>query len=309
MNIKWLGLTEYCELNILKNRECMRFKHIRGVKMKIVLLFISPNTTTKMATNKIKQILLKNGHIVTLLNIGKENNRDFKNIDFSIFKEVDLIGIGTPIYHLTIIEPMKKFLDFGLSKIKKQNPRINAFIYFTYSGITSGKALYHSVKLLKQNEISLVGAAKLKAPHFREACSYPNKTATKVIEEYMEKLIQKNFKTIRWKEVYKVARKRKIIVNAIYPFSKKIGKIREQKITILKDKCIGCKKCVKECVVNAIKFDSYISIDDKKCIHCYHCRTICPVEAIKCDIDKVYKIIELNKKIVGMEFPQNDILV
>ncbi len=47
-----------------------------------------------------------------------------------------------------------------------------------------------------------------------------------------------------------------------------------------KDKCIGCKACIKVCQFGAIKFNVKIRIDARKCYGCGICRTVCKRNAI-----------------------------
>ena len=54
-------------------------------------------------------------------------------------------------------------------------------------------------------------------------------------------------------------------------------------------------------------FDNFPKIDKSKCIHCFHCVNICPKNAITSDIEKAKKIVEKNRRIVGIEIPQNHI--
>ena len=52
------------------------------------------------------------------------------------------------------------------------------------------------------------------------------------------------------------------------------------KIEIIKDKCIGCKACVKICPVGAIYMDGKLAvIDYDKCILCGACYSVCPIVA------------------------------
>ena len=54
------------------------------------------------------------------------------------------------------------------------------------------------------------------------------------------------------------------------------------KCKILNDKCIKCKKCLADCIQNAIfEKEELILIDEKKCIGCAKCLNNCPKSAIK----------------------------
>ena len=137
--------------------------------MRIILVFLSPNTTTKGVSEEIDKVFSQEGHEVITLNIGEKDNREYNKIDFSIFEGAGLIGIGCPVYHLTIDEPMERFLLYALPQIKEKSPAIRAFLYLTYSGITSGKAFANAARMLEKNRILLSGAVNIKAPHFRES--------------------------------------------------------------------------------------------------------------------------------------------
>ena len=46
--------------------------------------------------------------------------------------------------------------------------------------------------------------------------------------------------------------------------------------------CIGCKRCVKVCPVDAIDFDKFLAeIDQEKCIKCGKCVDVCPQNTIE----------------------------
>lgn len=52
-------------------------------------------------------------------------------------------------------------------------------------------------------------------------------------------------------------------------------------INIDREKCIGCGKCVKDCVSEKIKLvDGKADFIYERCIQCGHCYAICPVKAI-----------------------------
>ncbi len=53
------------------------------------------------------------------------------------------------------------------------------------------------------------------------------------------------------------------------------------KSEVIRERCIGCRRCIEICPVDAIKFvRGKALIDTQKCIGCGKCRDICPMEAI-----------------------------
>ena len=52
-------------------------------------------------------------------------------------------------------------------------------------------------------------------------------------------------------------------------------------VKINKQKCTGCKKCIKACPVDAITLKSKIAVVNKNlCIDCGACVKVCPKSAI-----------------------------
>lgn len=59
----------------------------------------------------------------------------------------------------------------------------------------------------------------------------------------------------------------------------------KKSISIDKGKCIHCGKCIRDCIVNCIAFDSekipaYVEGGANICVGCQHCMAICPVGAL-----------------------------
>ena len=51
-------------------------------------------------------------------------------------------------------------------------------------------------------------------------------------------------------------------------------------VEILKEKCIGCGQCVKECFPNCLTLVDGKAHADHTCIECGHCYAVCPTNAI-----------------------------
>jgi ferredoxin/flavodoxin len=273
--------------------------------MHFKLIYISPNGTTEKTTQVLENIIEKDGHTVERINLGAGKNReDFGRI-LEIIDEADIVGFGAPAYHMDMLEPMKRF--FQTMQTAGRVYQFRAFLYLNYGGITSGRAFSNTALLFESMDIPLIGAMKVMAPHFHHLDSFPTQTTEVFIREFYEALKAKDFALIlndRLKTLFLPRKKR---VNLIYPLVHIIGKKRELPITIKPDSCKNCGKCVKECPAAAISIKCIATIDQKKCIHCYHCTVTCKLGAVEAPVEKLDKMIQLNRRIIGMENPANEI--
>ena len=48
---------------------------------------------------------------------------------------------------------------------------------------------------------------------------------------------------------------------------------------VVDDSCINCKKCARECPVDAIPMENVKTVDTDKCFSCMHCVSVCPKKA------------------------------
>ncbi|MCF0238325.1 MAG: 4Fe-4S binding protein, partial [Sphaerochaetaceae bacterium] len=60
---------------------------------------------------------------------------------------------------------------------------------------------------------------------------------------------------------------------------------REPEPVFIKEKCIGCSRCVNICPAKALTLvneeEKHIEANYNKCIRCYCCHEMCPVAAIE----------------------------
>lgn len=275
--------------------------------MKFKLVYISPNGTTKKTSEILKGVIKKSGHDVELLDLGDKINRE--NFIYVLDKIIDsdIVGFGSPAYHMDMLEPMKRFFEVMLTR--KYTYHFKSFLYLNYAGITSGKAFLNTAKMFKNINVPIIGAIKVVAPHFHHDENYPTKNIEILAEELFHKMQMKNFEPMSWGKVFDKFSDQKLRVNLLYPIVHSIGKKRELNIIINPEKCISCGRCVKECPVGAINLNGSAKVNFTKCIHCYHCTVSCKLHAVEVPIEKIDKMIEMNKRIIGIEKTQNQIYV
>ena len=71
-------------------------------------------------------------------------------------------------------------------------------------------------------------------------------------------------------------------------------------IYTLKNECLDCYKCVRQCPMKAIRIENgHASVIPEKCIACGHCVLICPSEAkkIRNDINKARAVLTAKKRV------------
>lgn len=71
-------------------------------------------------------------------------------------------------------------------------------------------------------------------------------------------------------------------------------------INISKELCIGCGKCVDDCVSGSLYLDDYKAAYTGKCIHCGHCVAVCPTNAVEIheyDMDDVQEFSDMKSSL------------
>lgn len=63
------------------------------------------------------------------------------------------------------------------------------------------------------------------------------------------------------------------------------------------EKCIGCGKCLDDCLVNDILMvEGKAKIKNKICINCGHCIAICPINAVSTTEYNMDEVKEYNEE-------------
>jgi ferredoxin/flavodoxin len=276
--------------------------------MKIALIFVSGNGTTEKVSDLLATHLMKRQHKVDKINLGRS---PYRENDEDILKKIntyDVIGLGSPVYHMDMFGPMLVFLNKLKEYPFKKMPK--AFIYLTYSGITTGKAFIKTIKTLNDSKIGIIAGMKIRAPHFHHKDEVLDIDKIDLFtKKFCDKLEKKQFSQIPFEKEKVLFSPEKKRVNILFPIVHIVGRLRELPIKIDQSECRKCGKCERECPSGAIQLKDKTEIDFSKCLHCYHCVTTCPFQAITSPIHEIDQMIKINKKIVGMENPVNNLYV
>lgn len=273
--------------------------------MKIALIYISPNGTTRILTNVIAEILSKLGNI-TVFDLGRGDLRDPDSIDPDIFGNYDLLGIGSPTYHLRVFKPVADFIQTILPKVPENGSKRSAFVYTTYAGILSGRTLVNMAKDLHRARYTTLAGLKIKMPHFWGSFeNLPGEHACSLLEKLPDILLERIVDPPEWKKIYKLLSYQRPFAWRIYPFTRITGRINRVNIHLNADLCKKCGLCVKECPVSALTIEPHLKRNQRKCLYCHHCVHRCPTKAITSDVERMKRIVNRNKHFAGEEAPFN----
>ena len=201
--------------------------------MKIALLYISPNKTTEIITAKLCDELERFCE-VKKINLGNEEFHNIDDIDTSIFNDIDIIGFGSPVFHLRMLKPMDVFIKSKAKEIIEANSSISVFVYITYAGITSGKALLNSAKDLNNMGYKVLGAFKVVAPHLWSSFdNFPEKNKVQLLEKFSIELEKRIKNPPTWENLKRSLKYQSTLVKIIYPLTKITGKIKSPKTPII----------------------------------------------------------------------------
>jgi len=262
--------------------------------MKVCIIVFSPSGHTLQVSEKMKTFMIDKGMEVQLLDITrkKEISRESWLKEY-LEREVqphDLLCIGGPVYAGHLESNVKKIINCLPSVNSKCSSLAIPFV--TYGGLHSSIALSEAGELLFRNGRKNMSGMKISAFHTLTVTlekqinqGKPNEEDEKVIL----KLINRITNLIKTKEQIKDVRKafsyapliEKLAFNIL---SQDFFHKNYRTVSIDKDKCIGCGKCINGCPVNMLELinkKADITNDLNKCILCAECFHNCPVNAIK----------------------------
>jgi len=267
---------------------------------KVGIVYMSPNGSTRDVAALLAKELAFMGE-VRLFNLSDYESAEGRLEIRNQLAEIPILGIGTPVYQLTMLDPIKHLLK-GLPNVDAtaNKPR-RVFCFTTFGGVNSGKTLLNMCRMLHSRGFEILGALKLLAPHFYdEDVVFPTSEDRTLISEFVSIIRQRLEKLVEWTMLEKKLNCMSMKVRVLYPFIRAFGRFRVTKIRFDKDLCTVCGACENACPVHAI---SAQDLPKKRngCLHCFNCVIACPTGAMHADIEEARSIIHFNKKHVGGE--------
>ncbi len=269
----------------------------RDVFSKVTIVYMSPNGCTKKCAELIAERLKGEGEVL-LIDLARIDPSELE----SIISETTLLGVGSPTYHLNMLDPVKIFLE-GIPNIPINKGRGRySFCFTTYGHVNSGKTLINMAKILHKKHYTVLGALKLRAKHFyQHSIEFPSSEDQNLILKFCETVKYRITNPIEWRELSKMLNYQYLKVKVIYPFIRLFGSnFRVPKLNFNKDLCTSCGLCEENCPTRVI-IVSDLPKKQKGCIYCFNCVMVCPTGAIYSDLDKIKRVLKFNAKVLHEE--------
>lgn len=251
--------------------------------MKILILQFSGTGNTYYVSQSLKNALEILNHEVIVYPIEKVDNIN------EIINEFEIIGFGYPIYGSDLPKLVKTMIDKIDIVFNKR-----AFVFCTQMMYSGDGAAYLAKTLVKK------GFIVRQCEHFNmpnNLRDYAKFLPTRVKYKRLE--IKTVRKTNRFARLIDKNFKRQKGLNIFSNILGLLQRVPYQKLTegknitiYIDDNCILCKKCLKLCPVNNLRYENNQIVDNKQCILCYRCINNCPSNSLninpKKTVDKPY---------------------
>lgn len=238
--------------------------------MKVLICYFSGTGNTRMIVEKYAEEFHKNGNTVDIYKI-EDGNFDY---DLS---QYDMLGISYPVHAFnapSIVVEFVKSLPKSLT-VKKLFIAKSSGEPLSINNISS----YKIVSVLKRKNYILNNEYHYVMPYnmiFRHSDAMAFKmwdTAQRLIPIDCEEIL--SGKTVKLKRIF-MGR----FLAWLFRIEHWGGRFNGKKYKV-KDNCINCQKCVKNCPTHNITVKDGKFVFGKKCLMCTRCSFQCPANAIK----------------------------
>lgn len=240
------------------------------------------------ATGNTKKVLQTAAKAITDSYTEYDITREKDRVEGTIpeFTEADLVMVGVPVYGGRV----PKFLVKYLNTIKGKNTKL--VVTVNYGNRDYEDALIELKDIFEANGfIGISGAAFLGEHSYTElvATNRPDKHDLEIATEFGKKTLEK-LNSMEQQGINKDTYK-KLIVKGNVPYITKNKTPVPPTAPVTNVLCINCGLCAETCIVDAINPNDFTDTDPDKCMQCCRCIKQCPVNARKFETEWVINII------------------
>ena len=241
--------------------------------MKVLLISFSGSGNTTLCGDYLKEHFVSLGHEC-------EHYQIKHNVPFTYdLNEYDLIGFGYPIHAFNAPETFVKFIK-KLPKLKEKKK----YFIFKVSGepfAPNNASSYHSYLKLKRRNMVLIAEKHFLMPYniiFRYRDSLAKQMYLylySLTKAFVLEILNEEKPEKIWYAPWHVVWSFLLRIEWIAP------KLNCLFVSVKKDKCINCHKCINECPCGAVFINKKgrIRLKASKCAMCMRCAMFCPTDA------------------------------
>ncbi len=251
-----------------------------------IIVYCSPNGTTKTAAERILKILKDKDVSVTIANLAdreETQNAAEKINKITEMGEKFLLFAGCPVYASRAIPPVMDFIE-NLPQAEGSY----AVPFITWGGVTKGFALYDLALALSAKGLKAIGGAEILAVHSMMwkseepvAKGHPSEEdlarTAEMVEKVLTKISNNEITEINYDKL-KEGREGDVEKIMNRPFHMVRDNMPPKKIN--EELCNSCSICADVCPAHAIELSPYPEFNDN-CIVCFACVKNCPEQAIE----------------------------
>ncbi len=271
------------------------------MKPNVTIVYLTTSGNTRKAARRIAEAMRPWANVtITALRDAERNP--------TLIESADIVGLGGPVFHLRSAERLARFIKACLPANRASKKQ--AFLFCTYAGITSGLALLSPARALYRKGYLLLGALKLKAPHFYQRdVTFPDEEALRIIELFAVELEERTRQAPSSRALLKKLDYQGMKVKILHRIIPVFSRLRVPRITLDTTLCTQCGVCSRTCPAAAMSVaDGFPILARRTCMHCYHCVESCRQHALSFDEGRLREIVQLNKRVLGMEEPATAIM-
>ncbi len=254
--------------------------------MNHVIVYCSPNSSTRHVAEVIADRLLELGHSAVSFDLGQKIGRQGALGWRREYQTPNCLWVGSPVYVDHLVPPVERFV---LALPRESTSYAVPFV--TWGGVSSGVALYELGQLLNEKGCVLLGAAKVLAVHSSMWRSsqplgegHPNADDDTAVRSLVDTVHQRICNPDDCSMALEALDYQSQAIKA-EALKKSLASAKQAypELAVQADKCTRCGICAENCPAEAITLDPLPQFGED-CFICLKCVRECPEDAIPRDM-------------------------